>query len=264
MNRFHPLLAAGVSIFAAVATSGCSAQAESRKSGRALTVFLDLSASITDGQRALWKREAARLVGGLGDDSSITVYAIHDHTMDAARLYEAEIPAPVADGTRAAAEKQMVARREARRGALAVIASALDSGGKASHTDVFSAIDRVRPAHDGRRLEVFFFSDMLNSTADFNMEVPGTLTRSAIPDRIGLLARKHSWRSGQLAGAEVYCVLNSIETGRRGPVVDRLTQQAFYSSLFESLGAHLMAYDTNISSLRSPAVEGGRYVARAE
>jgi hypothetical protein len=264
MNRFHPLLAAGLSIFAAVGTSGCSAPGETRGSSRTLIVFLDLSASITEGQRALWKREAAHLADALGDDSSITIYAIHDHTMDAARLYEAEIPAPVADGTRAAAEKQKVARREARKGALAAIARALDSGGKASRTDVFSAIDRVRPAQDGRRLEVFFFSDMLNSTADFNMEVPGALTRSAIPDRIGLLARRHSWRSGQLAGAEVYCVLNSIETGRRGPVVDRLTQQAFYSSLFESLGARLLAYDTNISALSSPVPGGGRNVAQGK
>ncbi len=263
MNRSYLLFAAGLSISAVVATSGCSAHAESHGVGRRVIVFLDLSASITNGQREIWKHEAARLAGGLADDSSIAIYAIHDHTMDAAQLFEAEIPAYVADGTRSAAEKQKIARREARKGALAAIASTLDSGGRASRTDVFSAIDRVRPAPDGRRLEVFFFSDMLNSTSDFNMESPGALTRSGIPDRILSLERKHSWHSGQLAGAEVYCVLNSIESGRRGPALDRLTQQAFYSSLFESLGARLMAYDTNVVGFSSPA-EGGRDVAEAK
>ena len=262
MNRFHPVLAAGLSVFAAVATSGCSGQGEPHTFARRLIVFLDLSASITDRQRALWKHEATRLSGSLGDDSSIAIYAIHDHTMDAAQLYAAEIPAPVTDGTRTAAEKQKAARREARKGAIAAIIRALDSGVKAPQTDVFSAIDRVSLMHDGRRLQVFFFSDMLNSTSDFNMEVPGTLSRSSIPERITSLARRHSWHSGQLGGAEVYCLLNSIESGRRGQAVDRLTQRAFYSALFESLGARLMVYDTNISAMGS--VKGGRDVAQAE
>jgi hypothetical protein len=264
MNRFHRLLAAGFSILAAAATSGCSAEGHPHASGRRLIVFIDLSASITNNQRALWKREAARLADSLADDSTIAIYAIHDQTMDAAQLYEAEIPASVADGTRTAAEKQKLARREVRKGAIAAMVGALDSGGKAPRTDIFSAIDRIRPTRDGRRLQIFFFSDMLNSTPDFNMELPGALTRSSPADRIAQLARRHSWHSGQLAGAEVYCVLNSIESGRRGPVMDRLAQQAFYSSLFESLGARLMAYDTNISALGSGALGGGRDVAQAQ
>lgn len=264
MNRFCPLFAAGFSVFAAIATSGCSAHGEPPGSGRRLIVFVDLTASITDGQRALWKRDAARLAGGLGDDSSIAIYAIHDRTMDAAQLYSAEIPALVADGTRTAAERQKVSRRDARKGALAAVIRALDSGVNAPRTDVFGAIDRVRPVRDRRRLEIIFFSDMLNSTPDFDMEVPGALTKSSIASRIGQLARKHSWHSGQLAGAEVYCLLNSIESGRHGQAVDRLTQRAFYEALFETLGARLMAYDTNISVLTSPAVDGGRDAATAQ
>jgi len=221
-------------------------------------VFLDLSGSITDAQRVLWKREAMRLVDGLGDNSGIAVYAIHDHTMDAARLFEAEIPLPVADGTRTSAENQKAARSAAREGALAAIGGALDSGGDALRTDVFSAIDRIHLPGDGRRVQIYFFSDMLNSTPDFNMEIPGSLTRSNLRDRVSQIAKRHSWHSGQLAGADVYCLLNSISSGKRGPAVERLTQQAFYQTLFESLGAHLVGYDTNLS----PAAEGEGNVAQ--
>lgn len=261
MNRFPPLLAAGLSVMAALAAIGCSVHAEPHESGRSLFVFLDLSASITSAQRALWEREGARLANGLPDDSSIAIYAIHDHTMDTARLFEAEIPAPLADGTRSAAEKQKAARKAAREGALAAILGALDSGGDAQRTDIFSAINRIRPPRDGRHLQIIFFSDMLNSTPDFNMELPGSLARSNLMDRVAQLAQRHSWHSAQLAGAEVYCVLNSISSGKRGPAIDRLTQQAFYQALFESLGARLISYDTNISARAAAPVEGGRDVA---
>lgn len=263
MNRFQTFIAAGLSVLTALAASGCSAHGESHMPGRSLFVFLDLSGSIPDAQRTLWKREAARLASGLGDDSNIAVYAIHDHTMDAARLFEAEIPAPVSDGTRTAAEKQKAARSAAKKGALAAIVGALEGGGQAPVTDVFGAIDRIRPGSDGRRLQIVFFSDMLNSTPDFNMEVPGALSRSTLRDRVVQLVQRHSWHSGQLAGAEVYCLLNSIASGRRGPPVDRLTQQAFYQALFESLGARLIAYDTDISAKFAPSAEGGRDAAQA-
>lgn len=257
MRTLRPLLAAGLSVWAALASAGCGAQAEPSAFGRDVFVFLDLSASVTLPQRILWKTEAARLTDGLGDNSSIAVYAIHDHTMDAALLYQAEIPAPIGDGTHSDAARQKTARTEARKGSRAAIAAALDSGGSAPNTDIFSAIDRVHAARAGRRIEIYFLSDMLNSTPDFDMEVPGTLTRTNVPDRINQLARRHSWRPGQLAGAEVYCLLNSVASKGHGPAVDRLTQQAFYRTLFESLGAHLALYDTNLTT----PTNGGSYVA---
>ncbi len=262
MKPLRPFLAAGVSALAVLAASGCSARGYAQSSGRDLYLFLDLSASVTQAQRTLWKNESAHLTNSLGDDSSIAIYAIHDHTMDAARLFEAEIPVPAGDGTRTAAEKQKAARTLARKGALAAIAAALDSGGKAPRTDIFSAIDRVHAAPGGRRVQIYFFSDMLNSTPDFNMEVPSTLTHSTIQNHISQLVRRHSWRSGQLAGTEIYCLLNSVDSGGRGPAVDRLTQQAFYQALFESLGARLMVYDTNVFALTPQASEGDRYVAQ--
>ncbi len=257
MKPSKPLLAAGIAAWAVLAATGCGAQAAPSASGTDVFVFLDLTASVTPAQRELWKSEAARLTTRLNDNSSIAVYAIHDHTMDAAQLYHAEIPAPAGDGTRSDAQRQKVARTEARKGSLEAISAALDAGGQAPRTDIFSAIDRVHETGN-RHLEIYFLSDMLNSTPDLNMEIPGSLTRASISDRIHQLAQRHTWRTGQLAGAEVYCVLNSIASNGHGPAVDRLTQQAFYQALFESLGAHLALYDTNLSN---PS-EGGNYVVQ--
>ncbi len=257
MKTLRPLLAAGLATWALLAATGCGAQAAPPSSGRDIFVFLDLTASVTGAQRELWKSEAAQLTAGLGDNSSVSVYAIHDHTMEAAQLFRAEIPAPAGDGTRSDAQKQKTARLEARKGSLAAIAAALETGGQAPRTDIFSAIDRIH-ARSGRHVEIYFLSDMLNSTPDFNMETPGSLTRATIPDRIRLLAQRHTWRPGQLAGAEVYCVLNSVASNGHGPAVDRLTQQAFYQALFESLGARLALYDTNLNTQS----EGGNYVAQ--
>lgn len=264
MQPFRAFLAAGLSTWAVLAATGCSARGDARSSGRDVYVFLDLSASVTPAQRALWKSQAAHLTNNLGDDSTIAIYPIHDHTMDAARLFEAQITAAAEDGTRTSAQKQKAARGLARKGSFAAIVNAFDSGGGALRTDIFSALDRVHVDSGGRRVEIYFLSDMLNSTPDFDMEIPSTLTRSNIADHINQLARRHSWRSGQLSGAEVYCLLNSVPSGGHGPAVDRLTQQAFYQALFESLGARLMVYDTNIPALALQASEGGRHVEQGQ
>lgn len=253
----HSYTVLGLTACAVLAASGCSAGAKPRLSGRDVYVFLDLSGSIDPPQRARWERSAEALGMSLGDDSSISVYAIHDRTMDEARLFGAEVPVPVADGTRTSAELQKAARNAARKGAAAAIKSALENGGQAASTDIFSAIDRVGHPHANRRLQIYFYSDMLNSTPDFDMEKPGSLQRAGFSDRVQRLAKRHAWRPEQLAGAEVFCLLNSVESGARGPAVDRLTQRAFYGVLFESLGAKLVSYDTDIPNLAAQA-EGER------
>jgi hypothetical protein len=103
---------------------------------------------------------------------------------------------------------------------------------------------------------------MLNSTPDLNMEAPGALRRPDIALKLRKLASRHYWQPNQLAGDHVYCVLNSIESGQRGPAVDRLTQRAFYGALFQALGARLMVYETHLpGAIFGSAVSGGSYVA---
>lgn len=241
--------AALLAVFAPLFLVGCSADGSVHESGRRSFVFLDLSGSVDQEQRRLWASDAGRLVDRLSGGSGIAVYAIHDHTMEAAPLFEGEIPEWNRDATYEVAARQKAELVRTREGASAAVRKALDSGGDAARTDIFSAIDRYQPDPHSRPTAIYFFSDMLNSTPDLNMEHAGALTRGNAAEQIQKLARKHQWRTGLLKGVDVYCVLNSVASGHRGPAVDRLTQRTFYQGLFEALGARLVTYDTHLSSL---------------
>ncbi len=242
--------------------AGCAAHGSNGESGRRLIVFVDLSASIDREQRHRWGREAIRLIDSLVGGWAIGIYPIHDRTLDAAPLYQAEIPDWAPNATAEVARKQKSALLLVRKGAGAALEKAFSAAGGATQTDIFSAIDRIGPDPRDRRTVIIFFSDMLNSTPELNMERAGSLSRATIPSHIQNVARRHGWRPDLLSGAEVYCVLNAIESGRRAPAVDRLTQRDFYEALFGALGGRLALYDTNLSSLNFR--KGGRHVAQAQ
>jgi hypothetical protein len=251
----------GLAVFTAgLALTGCSAQGDVGRPGFRLIVFLDQSASVDAAQRAAWMNEATDLTRQLAGGSSIAIYPIHDRTMDSAPIFEADIPEAKDDATSDEARAQHQALARVRDGARAAIAKGLD-GGTAVRTDIFSTVDRIQPDPRQRRTVIVYFSDMLNSTSDLNMEVPGTIRRSNISTELQGLARRHYWQASQLAGDEVFCVLNSIESGHKAPTVDRLTQRVFYGALFQALGAQLVDYETHLTgSILNPAL-GGRYVA---
>jgi hypothetical protein len=251
--------AALLAVFAPIFLVGCSAQGRVQEPGRRSIVFLDLSASVDYEQRRLWGRDAARVVDALAGGCGVAVLPIHDHTLEAAPLFEGEVPQWLSDATFDVASRQKAALVQTRDGASAAIRKALDGDGGAIRTDIFSAIDRIRPDPNARRTAIYFFSDMLNSTSDLNMERPGSLTRSNAAEQIQNLARRHAWRPGILAGVEVYCVLNSIESGHSGPAVDRLTQRYFYEALFKALGARLVTYDTHLGSLTIGLQQGASH-----
>lgn len=245
----------------AIGLAGCSARGADNKVGYRLIIFLDQTASIDAAQRTAWTGEASGLARQLAGGSSITIYPIHDRTMDAAPLFQADIPVVSDNATSDIALAGHKALLRARNGSLAAIEKGLDTG-PAIRTDIFSSIDRIRPDPLHRRTMIVYFSDMLNSTPDLNMETPGTIKRPSIGAQIEALARRHYWQTGQLAGDDVYCVLNSIESGHRGPAVDRLTQKAFYDALFQALGARLVSYETHLTgSVFGAAAPGGPYVA---
>jgi len=259
MKLFKPQAAFSV-LAGALALAGCSARSEARQDGSRLIVFLDQTASIDAPQRAAWVKEATGLTRRLTGGSSVTIYAIHDRTMDAAPLFEADIPEMKDDATLDESHAAHLALVRARDGARAAIAKGLEAGA-APQTDIFSTIDRVEPDLLRRPTVIVYFSDMLNSTPDLNMEVPGAIRRPDISRKLQDLARRHYWQPSQLAGDQVYCVLNSIESGGRGPAVDRLIQRAFYDALFQAVGAHLLSYETRLAGpILSSAVPGGSYV----
>jgi hypothetical protein len=246
---------------AAIVLAGCSAKGSEGQPGLRLIVFLDQTASINAAQRAAWMKEAAGLASQIAPGSSIAIYPIHDRTMDAAPLFAADIPAAPDDATADEARAQHSALVGAREGARAAIETGLNAGG-ASQTDIFSTIDRIQPDPRQRRTVIVYFSDMLNSTPDLNMEARGTIKRSDIPAKLEGLARRHYWQPGQLAGDEVFCILNSIDSGQREPAVDRLTQRVFYDALFQALGAQLKSYETHlVGSILTSTTRGGQDVA---
>ncbi len=259
--RLFNYVAALVVSAGALAFTGCAARAVGRPAGFRLIVFLDQTASIDAAQRAAWLREANGLTRQLAGGASVAIYPIHDQTMDAAPLFEADIPEIKDDATSDEARTQHLALVRARDGALRAIERGLTAG-PAARTDIFSSIDRIQPDPLRRPTIIVYFSDMLNSTPDLDLEAPGALKRPDIAFKLQGLASRHYWQPNQLAGDRVYCILNSIESGHRGPAVDRLTQRAFYGALFEALGARLVVYETHLPTLiLSSAVPGGSYVA---
>jgi hypothetical protein len=245
---FAPALAAAVALLLAA----CSTPAADRSSGRRLILFFDQSASIDRDQRRQWQNDANALVRGVRDGWSVSIYGIHDHTLEAAPLFEVDVPMFAADGTSKTAAARNNAIQTARQAALATVEKALDTGG-AARTDIFSALDRVHPDPHSRPTTIVFFSDMLNSTPELNMERAGSVTLQNISTLVPSLARRHLWRKDSLAGSEVYCVLNSIEIGRNGPAVNRRVQRVFYENLFGALNAKLARYETSL---------GGAYASR--
>jgi hypothetical protein len=220
-------------------------------------MFVDQTASIERGQRRLWAHQADTIVRRLRAGWTITVYAIHDHTMDAAPLFDGEIPATPPDSSIESDAKQSRAIKQIRTGLQSALSGAFEPERRAMRTDILSAIDRITPDPKGRDTSIIFFSDMNNSTGELNMERPGTVTRSSMATQIERIARAHSWGPEKLKAMEVYCVLTSVEHGPR-PVIDRLSQREFYELLFRALGGHLETYDTHLGSTK---LTGGSYAA---
>jgi hypothetical protein len=253
-----------LAVFAAatglVGLAACTAQGRAHEGGR-LILFVDMSASIRAEQRGRWAETVERISKSLKAGWGVAVYPIHDQTSAAGALFEAEIGERLEDETYDAASRRRAQEIRAARGMLDAFRTA--AGGAARRTDLFAAIDRIRPDGKGRHTTAVFFSDMLNSTAELNMEQPGALAAAAIPDRIRRLARSHNWGPDRLAGVDVHCVLNAVESGERGPAVDRLTQERFYRGLFEAMGGRLAGYDTSLPADGFGVRKGGRYVAQA-
>lgn len=258
------VFAPGFALVLPLLLGSCSVGGVPHSPPRRLVIFIDQSASIDRAQRGQWQTDAERILAGLAGGWSLTVYAIHDQTSDAAPLFDGEVPDWSEDATFDAASAQKANLMRIRHDATAAVRKALDVGGGATQTDLFGGIDRVRVDAKRRPTTIVYFSDMLNSTPELNMERANSLTRARIPEHIQNLARRHQWRPDTLAGAEIYCVLNSIESGRHGPAVDRLTQRSFYETLFRALGARLAVYDTHLGSLGIDSLAGGNHAAQTQ
>ena len=231
----------------ALATVGCSASAEPNRRGTKLVLFLDLSASVPPSECERWLGQAERLIPDYGD--AVVVFPLHEQTLAAGPLMEAEIPALSRDPGFDELARARKVRKQVKESLTGILRKAFAEPARSSATDVFSAVDRVRPDLAGRRTAVVFFSDMLNSTREGNLEKGPTLTPSAVPALIRSIAAAHAWSAATLRGVDVYCILNSLESGKAAPVNDRRILHRFYGAMFQSIGARLVVFDTHLGGV---------------
>src|SRR5437899_1434526 len=130
MTFFGCLRAVLVAVLLPMLFAGCGADPVSPDPGHRVVIFLDLTASVDHEQRAIWLRDASALVQTLKGGWGVSVFAIHDHTMDAAPLFAAEIPQWQEDAPLDVAGPQKAALVRARRGANEAIQKALNDTGR--------------------------------------------------------------------------------------------------------------------------------------
>ena len=235
---------AAVLACAALCGTACG-RAPGRPSGLRLYAFVDRSASIRPGQQSQWERDSQRLTRAIGPGWGVTVFAVHDQTLSAGPLFTAEIPPRSGDEGVDELRRLKAAVRAARAGASQAFTKAFREPGKSSATDLFGAVDRILPDSEGRPTVAVFFSDMIHSTDEFDME-RGPLPGDGDAALFKTLAVRHFWRPETLRGVRVYCLLNSRGSGERGP--HRLVLKRFYQRLFAALGADLALFDTHVNS----------------
>jgi len=211
------------------------------------TGFLDVTGSISGAKRAEICRVALQSLDALNYGDSVRLFAIHDRTADAQPLVTAEIPSLPEDAGRE--EMELAHRRlaQTREGIKKVLEAALNRRVPATVTDVFSAIDRIRP-DPKRRHVVLFFSDMLHSAepdADFEN---GPLKAEEFDSLIQTAKQRRGWKNDALQGAGIIVVLPAAEGGERKPLNDARILRLFYTQMFEALGATLESFDSYIPS----------------
>lgn len=207
-------------------------------------VFVDLSKSVSDQQKARWPEEAKRLARRLAYGDAVTLYPMHTRTTDSAPLFHATIPVFPEDGTRseqgiAKAELHRV-RHETLRTLQAAIHPTQNTPVRA--TDVFGAFDQFRP-DPLRTSVVLILSDGLESAdSRLNLERTclGPLDPSAI---IPTLAERRRWHNRTLAGARVVFLLPAVDSNDAQHCNDTGQLRRFYSLLIGALGGELVDFN---------------------
>ncbi len=208
-------------------------------------VFVDQSASIPEAQQAEWEKVVGGLLGRLKAGDAFAVFGIHDQSLNAKPIFQAEVPA-LEEGA-GLDEWETWKRRlnQIRKEAKEAFNQALHPEQRALSTDIFSAINRVQPDRT-RKTSLIFMSDMLHSTRELDLEKT-RLVEGNIASLLNPVIAKHQWRQGALEGAAVHCVLNSVELRENSPLNDRLVLRRFWAALFEFLGAEVETFETHLT-----------------
>jgi hypothetical protein len=212
-------------------------------------IFVDTTASITEKQNAHWFAIADKAIARLRSGDMLTIYEISDRTLESLAVFEAEIPSCPKDAGQQALTECKSRLSTTRKGAREALQKVLISENHAHSTDIFSAIDRVKPDPAGRRTVLLFLSDMLHSLIEKgvpNLE-KSVITLDHIATMVEGIAQHHNWQSSTLALTEIHVILPSASSGDARPLNERRILQQFYQFLFTALGARLLTFDTSLT-----------------
>jgi hypothetical protein len=235
MRRALCCLAAGVWL------SGC-AGAKAAVPPRTHQVFIDISGSIADEQRALWKQMVlsevhTRLVPG---DEVLLFLVTERSSLEVPR----RLPATVApDGTLTGDVNSAESVRRLEAELDAVLQQLLQSRRKVRQTDLLGVVDRLARRPSGSSVEALIFSDMEEESDDVDLarrppasaEEAGQLVRRQVQGR--------GWTSDSLKGVRVSCFLPTTGNALKRPLAHRRALEGFWRTLIVGLGGELSHYD---------------------
>jgi len=230
----------------ALLSQGCSVEAQQPgpRPGTRLIVWLDLSSSVSGEQRTAWLQEAKKIIAQLAATDSIFVFGIHEATLGAGPLYIGHMPALRTNASLHERLQVHAAQHKVREEAAEAIKQALSGKANAKQTDLFGALDRIRPDDKGRPTVHYFFSDMEHATAELNMEV--TPLAKNMQSLVNNVVKRHGWHSNHLAETRVNCILPGARG--RSKVNDRLVLERFWGDLFRTVGAKLENFETYLKT----------------
>lgn len=235
-----------VTWFLVIALTVCPLHAAADQAGTRYLLFFDLSSvAEDDGSRWLALLES-RVINRFRPGDALTIYPIHDRTLGAGAIFTGAVAAlPPDPGMAATAETARTVAR-VRTGAKTALRRALAERFAATkQSDVLSVLDRYEADVTGRRMVVVLFSDLLHVGADLDLE----RTRLDPDSTAGLLktlARQRHWRSDQLTGVVVHCVLNAESADHKPGPNNRRVLKDFYEALFSAVGARLVRFETDL------------------
>jgi hypothetical protein len=230
----------------ALESAGCRRGAATQQpAARNILIFLDLSESVRNAQRARWRKIGQTEIGRMGYGDSISIFGIHDRTCDAAPFYSGEIPFRPKDA--GAVDLSHIKRIliAVKKDALAAFENALAEPARSKETDIFSAFDRYRSGADGRKPLLVILSDMQQATKEVNFE-RNALKASDFEQLILSERERRGWSENTLAEVKVCVVLPSAGIGQAKPLNSVRILRSFYSAMINSLGGELVSFDTHL------------------
>jgi hypothetical protein len=236
----------GLLCLIAALSQGCSEATPhaATRLGTRWMVWLDLSGSVTDAQRAAWLEEARKVTARLAAGDTMAVFGIHESTIEAVPLYIGHMPTLRQSAGLHERMQVHAAQHQVRAQVTEAIEKALTAKANAKQTDLFGALDRFAPDDKGRPTVRYFFSDMEHATRELNMETMplGKNMQNLLQDVI----KRHGWRNTRLANTTVNCVLPGARGRARAN--SRLVLEQFWGTLFRTLGAELANFETYLKA----------------